>query len=113
MPYKVEKLPPNWNDINNECQHNQLNCLWTISPENETLTVVIKCLKWTFSYAFCIRVTTHPEKTPNNSKKLDNNQHYNIFASLSEAPNDYKDFPETHLKSHQFHILGELLDSLF
>ena len=36
MQQKFENLPPNSDDIDNECQHTPLNCLWTITPENET-----------------------------------------------------------------------------
>ena len=45
MPHKPENLPPNWVDIEDACQHNSLNCPWTITSENETLTVVITGLK--------------------------------------------------------------------
>ena len=34
MPQKVENLPPNWDDIENQCQHVPLNCPWTITSEN-------------------------------------------------------------------------------
>ena len=52
MPKKSENLPPNWDDIDDECQNILLNCPWTITSGNETLTVVITCLKWTFNYDF-------------------------------------------------------------
>ena len=113
MPQKFENLPPNWDDIDNECQHTPLNCPWTITSGNETLTVLIICLKWTFNYDFWIRVTAHPDGNPNISKQIDINQHNPLLTSLSEAQDDYEDFPETHLNSYHFHILGELLDSLF
>ena len=45
MPQKFEKLPPNWDDIDDECQHIPPNCPWTITFGNETLTVVIICLE--------------------------------------------------------------------
>ena len=35
MPLKFEKFPPNWDDIDDECQHIPLNCPWTITSENE------------------------------------------------------------------------------
>ena len=113
MPQKIEILPPNWDDIDDECQHILLNCPWTITSENETLPVVITWLKWTITYDFWIRVTAHPKGKPNISKQIDINQHHLILASLSEALNDYEDFPEPHLNSYQLHTLGELLDSLF
>ena len=64
MPQKSENLPPNWYDVNDECQHVPLKIPWTITSENETPTVVITCLKWTFYYDFWIRVTAHLERNP-------------------------------------------------
>ena len=113
MPQKFENLPPNWNDIDNGCQHFPLNCLWTITSENETLTVVITCLKWTLNFDFWIRVTAHPEGNQKISKQIDINKHNPAIVSLSEALDDYENFPEPHLNSYQLHIFGELLDSLF
>ena len=112
MPHKAENFPPNWDDINDERQYNPLNCPWTITSENETLTVVITCLKWTFNYDFWIRVTAHPEGNPNISKQIDINKRNPLLESLSEALDDYEDFLEPYLNSYELHILGELLDSL-
>ena len=69
MPRKLENLPPDWDDIEDECQHIPLNCPRTITSADETLKVVITCLKWTFSYDFCIRVTDHTEGNPHISKR--------------------------------------------
>ena len=113
MQQKSESLPPNWDDIDDESQHIPMNCPWTITSGNETLTVVITCLKWTFSYDFWITVTAQPERNLNISKQIDINMHNPFLVSLSEALDDCEDFPEPHLNSYQFHILGELLDSLF
>ena len=63
MPQKSENLPPNWDDIYDECQHIPLNCSWTITSGNGTLTVVLTCLKWTFNYDFWIRVTAIQKET--------------------------------------------------
>ena len=112
MPQKVENLLLNSDDIDNECQQNPLNCPWTITSENETLTVVIKCLKWTFNYDFWIRVTARPEGNPSISKQRDINKHNPLHVSLSDALDDYEVFLEPHLNSYQLHVLGELLDSL-
>ena len=112
MPHNFENLPPNWDDMDNECQHISLKCPWTITSENETLTVVITCLKWTFNYDFWIRVTAHPEGNPSISKHIDVNKHNPLLVSLLEALDDYEVFPEPHLNPYQVHILGELLDSL-
>ena len=113
MPQKSENLPPNWVDIDDECQLIPLNCPWTITSGNETLRVVITCLEGTFNYDLWIRVTAHPEGNPNISKQRDINQHNPLLVTLSEALDNYKSFPEPHLNSDQLHILGELLDSLF
>ena len=112
MPQKSENLPPNWNDIGDERQHIPLNCPWTITSANRTLTVVITCLKWTFNYDFWIGVTAHPDGNPHISKQIDINEHNPLLESLSEALDKYEDFPEPHLNSYQLDILGELLDSL-
>ena len=112
MPQKSENLLPNWDDIDDECQHIPPNCPWTIASENETLTVVITFLKWTLNYDFWMRVNAHPEGNPSISKQIDNNKHNPLFVSLSEALDDDEDFPEPHLNSYQLHILGELLHSL-
>ena len=113
MPQKLENLPPNWDDIGDECQHVPLNCPWTITSDRETLMVVITCLEWTFSFDFWIRVTAHPERDPNISKQININQHHLLLSFLSEALKDYEDFPEPDLNSYQLHFLGQLLDSLF
>ena len=113
MAQKFENLPPNWDDFEEERQHVSLNCPWTITSEDDTLAIVIACLKWTFNYDFWIRVTAHPERVPNNSKRIDLNKHHPLFEPLSEALNDYVVFLEPHLNSHQFRILGERLDFLF
>ena len=113
MPKKSENLPPNWDDIDNECQHIPLNCPRTITSEDGTLTVDITCLKWTFNYDFWIRVTAHPEGNPSIVNQIEINKHNPLLVSLFEALDDYEDFPEPHLNSYQLHILGGLIDSLF
>ena len=109
MPQKFENLPPNWDNIDDVPP----NCPCTITSENETLTVAITCLKWTFNYDFWIKVTARPERNPNISKQIDINKHNPLLESMSEAPDDYGDFPVPHLFSYHFHNLGEHLDSLF
>ena len=113
MPQKFDNFPPNWDDIGDECQHIPRNRPWTITSENETLTVVNTCLEWTFNHDFCIRVTAHPEGNPHISKPIDINKHSPSLESLSEALHEYEDFLEPHLNSYQLQILAELLDSLF
>ena len=89
MPQKTENLPPNWDDINDEDQHIALNCQWTITSADETLTVVITFLKWTFNYEFWIKVTAHPELKPNISRQIDIKKHHALLVSLSEALYDF------------------------
>ena len=85
MPQKSENRLPNWDDIDDECQHIALKCPRTITSENETLTVVIKCLKWTFNYDFWIRVTAHPKGNPHISKQIHINKHNPLLESHSAA----------------------------
>ena len=106
MLQKFENLPPNWNDIEDERQHNLLKCLSINVSGDETLTVVITFLKRTFNYYFWIRATAYPEGHPKNTKQIDINRHNPLLEYLSEALNDYKDFLDTHLNSHQLYILG-------
>ena len=113
MPQNLENNPPNWDESDNECQHIPLHCPWTVTSGNETLTVVITCLKWTFNYYFWIRVTAHPEGTPTISKQININKHNRLFVSLSEVLEHYEDFPEPHLNPYQLNLLGEILDTLF
>ena len=112
MPQKFENLIPDWDDIDDECQHIPWKCPWTITSESGTPTVIIIYLKWTFNYDSWIRVTAHPEGNPNTSKQIDIIRQNPLLESLSEALDDYKDFLEPHLNSYQLHILGKLLDSL-
>ena len=41
MPNYFENLPPNWDDIEEECEYVPLTCPWTIACEDGTLTVEI------------------------------------------------------------------------
>ena len=104
MPQKFGNLPPNWDDIDDECQHIPMNCPWANTSENETQTAVTTCLKWTFKYDFWISVTAHPEGNPCFSE---------LLVPLSETLDDYEDFPEPHLNSYLLYTLGKLLDYLF
>ena len=113
MPLKFESLPPNWDDIEDECQYNLPKCPWTITFDDETLKIVVTSKKHTFNYDFWRRVTAHPEGNPNNSKQTEIPKHNPLLESLSEAPNEYEVFFEPHLNSHQLHVLGELLFFLF
>ena len=110
MPQKFENLPPNWDNIDDECQHIALNCPWTLTSNNESFTIIITCLKWTYNYNFWIRVTAHPQEDPKTSKQINIDEHHPLLKSLSEALYKYDEFPELHLNSHELYIFGELLD---
>ena len=113
MPQKIEDLPPNWDDIEEECQYVRLTCPLTISCEDGTLSFIITSLHWTFNYDFWIRVTAHSEDNSTILKQINIDKHHPLLESLSEALNDNVKKPEPHLNSLQLHILGELLDFLF
>ena len=113
MPQKVEDLPPNWDDIIEECQHIPLKCPWTITCEDGTLALIITSLERTFNFDFLIKMTAHSEENPKISKQINIDKHHPLLESLSEALKDYVKLLEPHLNSFQLHILGELLDFLF
>ena len=95
-----------------ECKQNPLNCLWTITSQDTSLTVIITCLKWTFNYDFCIRVTAFPLGGANISKQIDLDDHHPLLRSLTDALSLYEDFPEPHLNFHQLELLEELVEKL-
>ena len=112
MPQKLDNSPlDKIPEI--ECKHVPLNCPWVISSKDETLTVIITCLKWTFNYEFWIRVTVHPDGNSDLSKQIDIDDHHPLLKSLSDALNQYEDFPEPHLNSFQLEILEELIEYLY
>ena len=113
MPQYFENLPPNWEDIKENCEHISLACPWTISCKGGTLEFIITSLEWTFNHDFWIRVTVHSEGNPNILKQINIDKHHLSLESLSEALINYVELPEPHLNSPQLHNLGELLDFLF
>ena len=113
MPQKLESLTRRLDQLpKEECKHIPLNCLWPINSPDTNLTVIINCLKWTFNYELCVRVTAHPLETPDISKRIDLDNHHPLLRSLTDALNFFEAFPETHLKSHQLEILEELMEYL-
>ena len=113
MPQHFENFPPNWDVIEEECEHISLTCPWTIICKDGTLEFIITSLEWTFNYDFWIRVTAHSEGNPNVSKQINIYKHHPLLESLSKALNDYVKFLEPHLDFVQLDILRELLDFLF
>ena len=111
MPQKLGNSPLD-KKPENECKHVPINCPWIKTSKDETLTVIITCLKWTFNYDFWIRVKVHPEGKSGIAKQIDLDDHHPLLKSLSDAINQYKEFPETHLNSFQLEILDELIDYL-
>ena len=113
MPQIFEDLPPNWDAIEEECQHIPLTCPWTITCKDGSLEFIITSLEWTFNYDFWIRVSAHPEGNSNNLQQINIDKHHFLLESLSEALYDFVKYSEPHLNSYQLHILGELFDFLF
>ena len=112
MPQKLEALITNLNEITKEeCGHIPPNCLWTITSQDTSLSVIITCLKWIFKYDFCVRVTAYPLGAPNESKRIDLDDHHPLLRSLTDALILYEVFPEPHLNS-QPEILEELIEYL-
>ena len=112
MPQYFEDLPPNWEDIKEDCEHISLACPWTISCKDGTLEFITS-LEWTFNHDFWIRVTVLSEGSPNTPKRISIDKHHFLLESLSEALIDYVKLPEPHLNFLQLHILEKLLDFLF
>ena len=106
MPQKFENLPPNWDDIEAECQHVSLSWPWTITSGDETPAVIITSLEWTFNDDFWIRVTAYPEGSPKFSKRIDINKHHSWLESLSEA---FSTSPEPAPTSYSWRIIRLLI----
>ena len=61
------------------------NCPWAITMNNESITVKITYLKWTFNYDFWIRVEIHPQGNPKAFQLLDKDDLLPLFKSLATA----------------------------
>ena len=114
MPYPANQNSVVWSTLGNdrfdEIQH--FNCLWTITANNESITVNIKYLKWTFNYDFCIWVEILPQGNPRGSQLLDIDELHPLFKYLATALLSYYEFPKPHLNEFQLHLYGELMDHL-
>ena len=95
-----------------ECRHIPLNCIWPITSQDTNLTVIITCLKWTFNFEFCVRVTACQLGALNISKQIDLDDDRPLLRSLTDALHLYEALPEPHLNSHQLEILKELMEYL-
>ena len=113
MPKRLEGSITHLDDLPEEqCKHISLNCIWPIISDDTNQTVIITCLKWTFSFEFCVRVTAYPLGLPNISKQIDLDDHHPLLRSLTDALHLYEVFPELHLNSHKLEDLEELREYL-
>ena len=113
MPKKFKSSITHLDDLpEEECKHIQLICIWPITSQDTNLTVNITCLKWTFNFEFCVRVTAYQLGATNISKQIDLDDHHPLFRSLTDAVHLYAAFPEPHLNSHQLECLEELMEYL-
>ena len=113
MPKKSERSITHLDNLPaEECNHIPLNFIWPITSQNTNQTVIITCLKWTFNFEFCVRVTAHQLGAPNFSKHIDLDDHHSLLRSLTDALHLYEAFPEPHLNSHQLKSLEELMEDL-
>ena len=105
MPKKSESSITHLDDLpEEECNHIPLNCIWPITSQNTNQTVIITCLKWTFNFEICSRVTAYQLGAPNISKQIDLDDHHPLLRSLTAALLLYEAFPEPHLNYHQLEI---------
>ena len=113
MPQKSESSITHLDDLPEEqCNHIPLNCIWAITSQDTNQTVTVTCLKWTFNFEFCVRVTAYQLGAPNISKQIDLDDHHPLLRSLTDALLLYEAFPEPHLNSHQLEGLEELMEYL-
>ena len=113
MPQNVGSLILDLDKIfEDECKHTPLTWPWTITSNNESLTVIITCLKWTLNNDFSVRVTAHPQGAPIVSKQIDLDDHHPLLRPLRDVPNLCEAFPAPQLSTHHIHILGELMEQL-
>ena len=73
---------------------------------------IMTCLKWTFNFAFCVRVTAYPLGTPKFSMKIDLDDHHILLRSFTDALHLFEAFPEPHFSSHQLGVLEDLMKYL-
>ena len=114
MPHQADPNPVVWTTLGDdgfdEIQH--FNCPWTITSNNDSITVTITYLKWTSSYDFWIREEIHPRWNPTISKFLENRRTSPFVQICTMALLNYYKFPEPHLNEFQLHVYGKLMDHL-
>ena len=83
-----------WNFIGDDgFDETYFNCPWTITSNNESTTVNIHYLNWTFNYDFWIGAKSHPQGNPNASQLLDIEDFHPLFKSVATALLNYYKFP--------------------
>ena len=113
MPKKFKSSITHLDDVpKEECKHIHLNCVWLITSQHTNLTVIINCLKWSFNFEFCVRVTAYHLGAPNISKQKDLDDHHPLLRSLTDALLLKEAFPEPHLTSQQLESLEQLMEYL-
>ena len=114
MPHPINQNSVIWKTLGDDefDEKQKFNCPWTITTNNESITVNIIYLKWIFNYDFWIRVKIHPQGIPKASQLLDIDDLHPFFKSLATALLNYYEFPEPHLNEFQLHFYGELMDHL-
>ena len=113
MAQKIESSLRHLDELpEEECKHIPLNCIWPITSQDTNLTAIITCLKWTFNFEFCVRVTTYRLGTPHIPKRIDLDDHHSLLRSLTDALYLYEAIPEPHLNSYQLEHLEELTEYL-
>ena len=114
MPHATNQNSVVWNTLGDdgidEIPH--FNCPWTITTSNESTTLNIIHLKWTFNYDFWIRLENHPQGNPKAFQLLDIDELHPLFKYLATALLKYYEFAEPHLTEFQLHVYGELMDHL-
>ena len=73
LPHPINQNSAVWNTLGDDGfdEIQPFNCPWTITTNNESITVNFIYLKWTFNYDFWIRVEIHPQGNPKASQLLD------------------------------------------
>ena len=113
MPKNSESSITHLDDLpEEECNHIPLNCIWPITSQDTNQTVIKTCLKWTFNFEFCVRVTAYQLGAPNVPKQIDLDDHHPLLRSLADALHLYEAFPGPHLNFHQLESLKELMEYL-
>ena len=110
---KIESSITHLDDLpEEECNRIPLNCIWPITSQDTNQTVIITCLKKTFNFELCVRVTAYPLGAPSISKQIGLDDHHPLLRSLTDALHLYEAFPEPHLNSHPLEHLEELIEYL-